>query len=703
MEPAVDSLFKSSDPVQFNRSLSEDVHTPNKPRTSIHGAKILGKYDKGFRTGMNQEYLRGSQQSTPAKLFNGFLSRGASVPVKVMQGFGHVAGFAEDVADATSDYWNGQDDPNDIGFLDKTFDNGLSNVMADLDKGLREQFPVHSQQAYAEGNIITKMSTTEFWANDFADGLSFLASAYVPGAAVSKLGAIAGATRAGALAAKGSATLSNAAKATKLGKVMADSASKAARATGVNGLTKSGMFNTVYNTVSEAGFEAKEVNDHVRESLRRKFPKMDEQELNKKAAKAASSTFMFNAAGLILPNAIQSKLFGFTDDVNRAAIRQTARSQGLDVAEKVAAWKDRWNRAKSYGAQGFITEGFWEENMQTSVASYEQRLAMGETEDGWVSGIGSNMLNNLVGFGVALPALAVNLPLNMLGLGGVGADFFGPDPHSQQDEGVSAIVLGGLIGAPFAAFSERSRSKVESDLLEGEQKLWKQIIETDRIAGGKLADYIRVPYKEFGRLPIDEKDPAKGTMANYLNAEGNTELDPVKVQAIIKAQMRDKSALEEQFIANATGDPMWGTYNKHISLMSYVWDLKQAHLTNEDITDLLDRQNKETEEAFPGEQSLSEENITIVKALLEEYDKIDKVLAGKDSFSTKESDMRFDSMLRKSMMYTSAKLNALNAMAGSSAKADEAIATMTEDANKFLEELTNPKLRKKLKKEFWFC
>ena len=63
----------------------------------------------------------------------------------------------------------------------------------EMDEDLKKQFPVHSTKNYAEGNLMTKLGTAKFWAEDAADGIAFLASAFVPGMAISK-GAQAGLT-----------------------------------------------------------------------------------------------------------------------------------------------------------------------------------------------------------------------------------------------------------------------------------------------------------------------------------------------------------------------------------------------------------------------------------------------------------------------------------------------------------------------------
>lgn len=59
--------------------------------------KTLGKYDDGLKPGLVQEYVRSYNQGPARKYLNGFLSRAASIPLKVGQGLAHIAGLTEAV------------------------------------------------------------------------------------------------------------------------------------------------------------------------------------------------------------------------------------------------------------------------------------------------------------------------------------------------------------------------------------------------------------------------------------------------------------------------------------------------------------------------------------------------------------------------------------------------------------------------------
>lgn len=185
------------------------------------------------------------------------------------------------------------------GDLSKTYDNAIVEAFENMDESLKENMPVYQTKAYMEGNWLQKAFTTSFWATDGFDGLAFLASAYVPGGIIGKVGSLSKALQASKML-----------KARKFGNKLKEFGQKA----GVNTQLAT---STLYNTISEAGFEAAEVNAVMREEFARQlgFNSYEEAQRNPeadaiirdKAGAAAARTFAWNSFALTVPNFLQSK------------------------------------------------------------------------------------------------------------------------------------------------------------------------------------------------------------------------------------------------------------------------------------------------------------------------------------------------------------------------------------------------------------
>ena len=141
------------------------------------------------------------------------------------------------------------------------------------------------------------MGTASFWAKDGFDAIAFLASAYVPGAAAGKLGSL-------------TKVMGGFAK----GKYLASALNKVKAATGLNTST---AISTVYNTISEAGFEGKEAYDTLKSEYAKKMgyaslemaPPEVQELIKEKAGAGAARVFNWNLVALSAPNFIQSKIF----------------------------------------------------------------------------------------------------------------------------------------------------------------------------------------------------------------------------------------------------------------------------------------------------------------------------------------------------------------------------------------------------------
>ena len=321
----------------------------------------------GFRGDASQiDYMRANNQGWGEQLVRGFISRGLSIIPKVGQGLGHFGGLVYDGVSML-----GGD-----GQFEKTYDNAFVDAMSKMDEDLRKWLPVYATQDYTEGNILQQMGTMKFWADDAFDGVAFMASAMVPGTVVGKVGQAAGMS----------------AKALNFAQV------------GVG---------TVYNTVTEAGFEAHGVNKSVKEALLAQG--YDEATAKERAAVAAKNTFLANMVVLAGPNLLQSTFFHGNPLRNSQKLRQDA-IHGKVNPEDFKSFKSRVGKGF---AEGFLSEGVWEENIQTAIQNWEQHAAMTDEDEGFMdtmSGYAHEWMKNFT-----------------------------------TTEGQKAIILGGIIGGPASA------------------------------------------------------------------------------------------------------------------------------------------------------------------------------------------------------------------------------------------------------------
>lgn len=122
-----------------------------------------------------------------------------------------------------------------------------------------------------------------------------MASAMIPSGVLGKLGSV-------------SKLLSNTQRGAKLGKALAN----ISKSTGIN---TSNLTASVYNTTSEAYFEAKEARDQVREALAiregyssfAELPEEIQTSVDNQAGEAAARVFNANVVSLAIPNFFESK------------------------------------------------------------------------------------------------------------------------------------------------------------------------------------------------------------------------------------------------------------------------------------------------------------------------------------------------------------------------------------------------------------
>ncbi len=320
---------------------------------------VVRRYDDqdyGYLPGIDNDDFYGKRESWYETAGKGILRLPTYVASKTLEGVGFVAGMINPFN------WGLEE-----GIVSKAADNALYKAMNSFDDWTKNEWmPTFQEAADRDKGFFNRMFTDgDFWAEDAVDGVAFMASAFIPGMALSKLGLGAramsalGATRFGAQALGASVEGAEA---------IANYFTKAQQA------AKSlDQFSTwAIATTSESMFEAKEVRDKVRESLQ-DTQKADGSyytydEINKIAGDASRNTFLSNALLLGATNVFQMKYF-----------TKSLMSGGIQAGESLAA-KATLSPAESalkyYGkviGGGIAREGFVEENLQLAIQRVNER------------------------------------------------------------------------------------------------------------------------------------------------------------------------------------------------------------------------------------------------------------------------------------------------------------------------------------------
>lgn len=271
----------------------------------------------------------------------------------------------------------------DKNFFLNASDNALVKIFEQLDTEVKDDWiPVYQEAADRDKGFWGRMLTdSTFWTSDFADGAAFLVSAFVPGAAVTKLGlgarVASGLSKLGALGLEtenavlqGSNYLTKAARYLKNAQKYADNIDHFAI--------------TALNTASESMFEAKGVADNVYKQAI--ADGLSDEEAKNIANDAARKTFWANAMALSVSNSFETKfmqsflkggksnLSGATKGIVNAGDEFAA---GVKAADKAKTrWGRFWDSAPVYYAgnlaKGVGIEGYYEENIQLAIQRYNE-------------------------------------------------------------------------------------------------------------------------------------------------------------------------------------------------------------------------------------------------------------------------------------------------------------------------------------------
>lgn len=328
------------------------------------------KYDDtkyGYIYGLDNDDFYGQQEGAFKTFGKGVGRLGLGILTKTGEGIGYIGGLLD------SDNW-------DADIITKASDNGFSEIFRSIDdKAKNDWLPTYQEAADRDKGFWSRAFTDgDFWMTDAVDGLAFLASAWIPGLALSKL--------------QLGANLARLASGMRVGVGAAEAAIEGAGAavnytkSAANAFSKLDKFNAwALATSSESMYEAKAVKDKVMESLsydefgRTRYKEdgtpYTEEEKKRISGAAAQNTFLMNAALLAATNAIELKwlgqAFGKAPGVAGAVTGAAQFGESMGVRTATSGIERFLNSKKgafiSGIGQGVLAEGYVEENGQLAI------------------------------------------------------------------------------------------------------------------------------------------------------------------------------------------------------------------------------------------------------------------------------------------------------------------------------------------------
>lgn len=462
-------------PKKTFRSISENITKPNKftnlgksYSNNVYYNTGFGdsKYDKAFNFDSQFDELdpmgsinenRAQSQSNLAKVTAGVGRIGTKAVTEVLKMPGVVGGIIAAPFAEEGKGW------------ETVFDNQWIKSMSKLNEDVNtELLPVYVKKAVSEGSLWDNISSVDFWATEGADGIGFIASMFVPGAALKSLNLgekILGTTAKGLSMINGEAKLAGATRTLESLGITA------------NNIDLGAM--TMGNTLFEAGSEAGSAMDSFQKDLDRRLSsgeinEVQYQQLQTQKAKLGRDIFVSNLAILLIPNAIQTKMI-WGKGVGSQLVKDTP-----SLMTKVA------NRGKNVlGALG--SEGFLEEGTQSTV----ETMFTGKAKRG-------ELTNNISkDFNVSELVSSYIDTLN-------------------TTDGQKAIFLGGILGGGMSAYqggkSDIATRKQTQDVLSlAEEKVgvFNKINETDVYKRNENGDIIYNSNNQPQYDPVKVRDVAK--------------------------------------------------------------------------------------------------------------------------------------------------------------------------------------------------
>jgi hypothetical protein len=377
--------LKDSDMPDF-RTTSRSIDAP----TETYGDN-LESYQDYLGTDINVlrddlDELRAQAQSVPEKFAMGVGRVGTKALIEAAKTPGYLLGFADWAA---------------TGFeadeLKRMTNNAWVENLDKLDEAAKEALPVYVKEAVKNGNLWDNLSSIDFWATEGADGIGFLLGMMAPGGVTKLLGL-------GGKLARGTNALVEG-----FGILPGTLAKKAPWLLTKNAanLADTGIA-TITNTIAEAGAEAgstmKGLEGHFRKLVDNGVineatgKPWTEEEAQLKIGEAGRNTFLTNVAILLGPNALTQanlmKAFGGKTGLEGVLSKSKFIDEATGQLAKETGESALGSATKRVGISMF-SEGFFEEGGQFAAEDYWSKVAKGETDSDFLTGMAESYVDAL--------------------------------------------------------------------------------------------------------------------------------------------------------------------------------------------------------------------------------------------------------------------------------------------------------------------
>lgn len=569
-------------------------------------SKLLTQEEKNFGFRGDRSYLeerRNESQTNGERWMNAAIHLPFGIALKAAQSVAYTGSW---LYDSYQDYFGTGIDPKTRYMGD------IVNSLDAADKSLSEWLPQHQRKAYQEGGIWNTITSTEFYTGEVAQGLEFLGAMAVPGKVLQGLN--------------------------KFG---------AAGEWGAYGLSVG------ISAAGEAGFEAKGVYDSIKKDLvGRANPQTGKQftpeEIESLATDSANRTFNMNLALHGVTNAFQlTQLSKATFTKNIDKIRKEVAS-GKMTAESYKAGRE----ALKNGSLAAISEGFIEENLQTSVAMFEEDLAKQGLSHTDGTGYLMKWLDGVVGFGKSLTLQEIS---------------------ADQKEQMKAILAGAIIGAPPGAYQGYKEGQQRKEYATQAEKDWNEFQKQYSGLAKNFFDNKGSVYKDFD-TEVDELDANGKATGNKIKSKskinpqtGKAELDLDVARKLFYQTLWDKSVFDRNVAYTMDGNDKLATLNREIALAGLAYSYNSMYTTDswggvaEKAIEARLEQGKK-EDLTPEEAKELEEMKARVKEYRDLAKSIDKKYFSKDELKGTKEDQNFNTEFKKVMFYQQVKLRALQEM-----------------------------------------
>ena len=285
----------------------------------------------------------------------------------------------------------------------------ISKGLRDTEEKIKEAyFPILYRSDYNDKSFLEQITSSEFVGDELAQGVGFFAGMMIPGAAMAKLGGFKALSR-GLRRANLHAV--NSARKSKFWRGLAEKKGVDLKRSrwmlSEEAADKAALHTyTAHQTFVEAHSEAAFAKEEAYNEL---MHKMQSGEINPKTGKPwtvqdvesavsglGSSIYWYNLAVLGASNTIMNNmLFGARKLKGYDLSDAMKAEKALDANKYRRAW-DRASKFIGAAGKGILSEGFWEEGMQTAGEMAAKAMVL-ENKDPTAFGLIANTLNNYTG------------------------------------------------------------------------------------------------------------------------------------------------------------------------------------------------------------------------------------------------------------------------------------------------------------------